>query len=281
MFQYRGLELANGLRVLLVSDPETDKSAASLDVNVGHLMDPWELPGLAHFCEHMLFMGTDKYPSENEYSKFISSHGGVTNAYTSADHTNYHFDIAPEYLSVSRAYGALDRFVQFFLCPLFTESATEREVRAVDSEFSNSLFNDQWRTLQLERQASFPSHDYCKFGTGNEKTLLLDAQEQGIEPREALLEFHNKYYSSDIMACSILGKESLDELEEMVTSLSFGDIAKKNVARKIWDEGPYGEEELGARIEVVPVKDLRNLNLTFPIRDYRDDYRSTPTNYIC
>ncbi|VDO67723.1 unnamed protein product, partial [Onchocerca flexuosa] len=94
--EYRGLELTNGLRVLLISDPETDKSAASLDVNVGHLMDPWNLPGLAHFCEHMLFLGTDKYPSENEYSKFISSHGGVTNAYTATDHTNYHFDIAPE-----------------------------------------------------------------------------------------------------------------------------------------------------------------------------------------
>lgn len=67
---------------------------------VGHLMDPWNLPGLAHFCEHMLFLGTDKYPSENEYSKFISSHGGITNAYTATDHTNYHFDIAPEHLHV-------------------------------------------------------------------------------------------------------------------------------------------------------------------------------------
>lgn len=64
-------------------------------------MDPWNLPGLAHFCEHMLFLGTDKYPSENEYSKFISSHGGITNAYTATDHTNYHFDIAPEHLHVS------------------------------------------------------------------------------------------------------------------------------------------------------------------------------------
>lgn len=64
-------------------------------------MDPWDLPGLAHFCEHMLFLGTDKYPSENEYSKFISSHGGITNAYTATDHTNYHFDIAPEHLHVS------------------------------------------------------------------------------------------------------------------------------------------------------------------------------------
>ncbi|KAK6052644.1 peptidase, M16 family, partial [Cooperia oncophora] len=65
--EYRGLELTNGLRVLLVSDPTTDKSAAAMDVNVGSLMDPWELQGLAHFCEHMLFLGTDKYPKENEY----------------------------------------------------------------------------------------------------------------------------------------------------------------------------------------------------------------------
>ncbi|ETN75901.1 peptidase, M16 family [Necator americanus] len=70
-------------------------------VIVGHLMDPWELPGIAHFCEHMLFLGTDKYPSENEYSKFISAHAGSTNAYTAADHTNYHFDVKPDQLEFS------------------------------------------------------------------------------------------------------------------------------------------------------------------------------------
>uniref|UniRef100_A0A915PZQ4 Insulin-degrading enzyme n=1 Tax=Setaria digitata TaxID=48799 RepID=A0A915PZQ4_9BILA len=273
--EYRGLELTNGLRVLLISDPKTDKSAASMDVNVGHLMDPWNLPGLAHFCEHMLFLGTDKYPSENEYSKFISSHGGITNAYTATDHTNYHFDIAPEHLN-----GALDRFVQFFLCPQFTESATEREVRAVDSEFSNSLFNDQWRMLQVERSLSKPSHDYGKFGTGNRTTLMVEALKNGIEPREALLEFHKTYYSSDIMSLAILGKEPLDQLEEMVTSLSFGSIEKKNVSRKTWNEGPYGEEQLGVKVELVPVKDLRYLTMTFPIPDYRDDYRSWPAHYV-
>ncbi|VBB34049.1 unnamed protein product, partial [Acanthocheilonema viteae] len=273
--EYRGLELTNGLRVLLISDSKTDKSAASLDVNVGHLMDPWNLPGLAHFCEHMLFLGTDKYPSENEYSKFISSHGGITNAYTATDHTNYHFDIAPEHL-----HGALDRFVQFFLCPQFTESATEREVRAVDSEFSNSLFNDQWRMLQVERSLSKPSHDYGKFGTGNRTTLMIEALKNGIQPRKALLEFHKTYYSSDIMSFAILGKESLDDLEQMVTSLSFGNIEKKNVSRKTWSEGPYGDEQLGVKVELVPVKDLRYLTLTFPIRDYRDDYRSWPAHYV-
>ncbi|KAJ8896493.1 hypothetical protein PR048_001837 [Dryococelus australis] len=102
---YRALELTNDLKVLLISDGTTDKSAASLDVNVGHLSDPKELPGLAHFLEHMLFLGTEKYPSENEYSKFLSEHGGAFNACTFADHTNYYFDVVPEQLA-----GALDRY---------------------------------------------------------------------------------------------------------------------------------------------------------------------------
>ncbi|KAK6048043.1 peptidase, M16 family [Cooperia oncophora] len=104
--EYRGLELTNGLRVLLVSDPTTDKSAAAMDVNVGSLMDPWELQGLAHFCEHMLFLGTDKYPKENELrqckscklklDQFILGNGGKRNAETKSDHTNYYFDIKPD-----------------------------------------------------------------------------------------------------------------------------------------------------------------------------------------
>ena len=76
------------VQVLLVSDETTDKSAAALDVHIGHMSDPVNLPGLAHFCEHMLFLGTEKFPDENEYSKFLSQHGGSFNAFTSSDHTN-------------------------------------------------------------------------------------------------------------------------------------------------------------------------------------------------
>ena len=68
---YKRVKLPNGIRCILISDKETDKSAASLDVKVGCALDPKPLYGTAHFLEHMLFMGTEKYPSENEYSKFI------------------------------------------------------------------------------------------------------------------------------------------------------------------------------------------------------------------
>ncbi|KAK6757615.1 hypothetical protein RB195_015435 [Necator americanus] len=273
--EYRGLELTNGLKVLLVSDPTTDKSAAALDVNAGHLMDPWELPGIAHFCEHMLFLGTDKYPSENEYSKFISAHAGSTNAYTAADHTNYHFDVKPDQLE-----AALDRFVQFFLAPQFTESATEREVCAVDSEHSNNLKNDGWRKLQVERFLSKPGHDYGKFGTGNKKTLMDDARVKGLEPREALLRFHKEWYSSNIMSLCIVGSESLDQMEEYLGTLGFDAIENKNVKPKEWLDSPYEKQQLCKRVEIVPVKDTRSLMIRFPIPDLQAEYKSNPAHYI-
>lgn len=73
-------------------------------VLAGYLSDPENIPGLAHFCEHMLFLGTEKYPKENEYTQFLSEHAGSANAFTSGEHTNYYFDVSHEHLE-----GALDR----------------------------------------------------------------------------------------------------------------------------------------------------------------------------
>ena len=74
--RYRHLLLPNGLQVVLISDDEADRAAAAMDVSVGYASDPDDLPGLAHFCEHMLFLGTDKYPDEGSYQQFLSEHGG-------------------------------------------------------------------------------------------------------------------------------------------------------------------------------------------------------------
>lgn len=82
--EYRYLQLPNGLRVTVISDPTTDKSAAAVSVEVGSFADPEELPGLAHFLEHLLFLGSVPYPGENQYSEFLAEHGGYSNAYTAA-----------------------------------------------------------------------------------------------------------------------------------------------------------------------------------------------------
>ena len=58
------------------------KAATALLVNAGSYHDPPHLQGLAHFLEHMLFLGTESFPVENAYDKFLSQHGGDDNAYT-------------------------------------------------------------------------------------------------------------------------------------------------------------------------------------------------------
>lgn len=115
--EYRALTLPNGMRVLLASDPKADQAAAALDVHVGHYSDPAEIPGLAHFCEHMLFLGTEKYPEEGALDRFLSKNGGQNNAFTANGDTTYFFSINQNALE-----PALDIFSSFFVAPLFTAS---------------------------------------------------------------------------------------------------------------------------------------------------------------
>lgn len=101
-----------------------------------------------------MFMGTKTYPSENEYSKYLSSNNGASNAWTAMTSTNYFFDVAPEALE-----GALDRFSGFFIEPLFAEDCTEREINAVNSEHKKNIQHDLWvgRSLSLVTDTSVSS----------------------------------------------------------------------------------------------------------------------------
>src|SRR5258708_24249120 len=92
---FRRFTLDNGLRVLLASDPKFNKSGASLVVNTGQIDDPRDTEGLAHFLEHMLFLGTEKYPEVTEYGNFIKSNGGFNNAHTPTAPTNFPFHDHP------------------------------------------------------------------------------------------------------------------------------------------------------------------------------------------
>ena len=87
------MRLHNRMKVLLVRDTETTKSAATLYVRSGSLNDPDEVQGIAHFCEHMLFMGSKKFPGISEYTDFLQKNGGSRNAATGEDFTFFYFDV--------------------------------------------------------------------------------------------------------------------------------------------------------------------------------------------
>ncbi|XP_053679845.1 insulin-degrading enzyme [Anopheles nili] len=271
---YRGLELSNGMKVMLISDPTTDRSAAALSVAVGHLSDPLEIPGLAHLCEHMLFLGTEKYPKEDEYTAFLKMHGGSSNAATCSDMTKYYFDVIPSKLD-----EALDRFSQFFIAPLFNEEVTEREISAVNSEHEKNLSQDVWRVKQVNKSLCKPSHPYRRFGTGNALTLSEIPRKKNINVRDALMKFHHQFYSSNIMTLAVFGQESLDNLESIVVE-KFSQIENKNVDAPRWPDMPYGEDQMNTETYIIPVKDTRSLTISFQMEDLEKYYKSSPEYYV-
>lgn len=275
---YRFVKLnGNNLHALLIHDPTTDKSAASLDVNVGSFADSeYDIPGLAHFCEHLLFMGTKKYPQENEYSSYLSKHSGHSNAYTASEHTNYYFEVDSKFLQ-----GALDRFGQFFIDPLFSKSCKDREIKAVDLENKKNLQSDTWRMYQLDRLLSNKKHPYNGFSTGNLETLHETPTAAGLDVREVLMSFHQLHYSSNIMSLVVLGKESLDELESW-TSEIFSQVPNKDLARPNYKgEVIYEKQDLLKLIQAKPVLESNKLELSFMIPDDQENnWDSKPSSYF-
>ena len=204
---YRYIILDNDLRVFLVSDPETDKAAASLVVLRGQNHDPEQFGGLAHFLEHMLFIGTEKYPTVDEYQQFVAANGGSSNAYTAADHTNYFFDIHPDYFR-----AGLDRFSQFFIAPLLDPTYVEREKNAVHSEYQLQIKDDAWRGFSALKAAMNPAYPGARFHIGS-----LDTLGEGVD--EALAKFRAQNYSADQMILVAFTNESLDTMQAWVTPL--------------------------------------------------------------
>lgn len=197
---YAFTTLNNGLDVVLISDPETDLSGASMDVAAGSFDDPSDYPGLAHFCEHMLFLGTKKYPVKNQYSDFIHTHNGHDNAYTSYQETNYYFSVDAGFIE-----HTLDMFAQFFTSPLFNKDSVDSELNAVNQEHEKNLLNDLWKLHQLLKHVSNPDHPFSQFSTGNFDTLNKS------DVRERLLEYYHARYSASTVSWMVLGCASVGD----------------------------------------------------------------------
>ena len=261
--------LPNGLKALLVSDPEAEQSAASLGVNIGSLSDNPDEVGLAHFCEHLLFMGTEKYPSENEYENYLAKNGGYSNAYTDLDKTVFYFNVDNDAFE-----GAIDRFAQFFISPRFNEGSVEREINAVNSEFSKNKNNDTWRTYQLFKSELAKDSPFTQFSTGNKETL------NHPDIRERLLKMYNKYYSSEIMNLIIYSKLPLNNLTKLTEELFTLVPKRDNFQLPKYDNvKPYNENTLKYFYKITPVQDKDKINFAWYL-PYCDNYYAKPLDFL-
>eukprot|EP00529_Nitzschia_sp_RCC80_P008082 CAMPEP_0113519390 /NCGR_PEP_ID=MMETSP0014_2-20120614/43494_1 /TAXON_ID=2857 /ORGANISM="Nitzschia sp." /LENGTH=1295 /DNA_ID=CAMNT_0000417105 /DNA_START=357 /DNA_END=4244 /DNA_ORIENTATION=+ /assembly_acc=CAM_ASM_000159 len=265
--------------------------AAAVHIQAGHFDDT--IPGLAHFHEHMVFLGTEKYPGEDEYEGFLSKHGGFCNAYTDMEDTNYYFSVTsqqsdPNEVSVGLK-GGLDRLAQFFIKPTFEENMVDRELRAIDSEFRNGKTSDSWRNFQLMKTIANQDHPFSNFGCGNYETLTSN----GGPPVEELHKFWETYYKTSNMKLSVVGSSSLDALQKTVEE-TFGQIphsddpprrhGKVNPDSPIFPRenamyGPgkpaFGEEQLGKIREVIPLLESRTIKIQFLIPPTEDPVLKT------
>ncbi|MFN2329873.1 MAG: insulinase family protein [Chromatocurvus sp.] len=270
-YAYRLVTLENGLQALLVSDPDTRKAAASLDVMVGSGDNPRGREGIAHFLEHMLFLGTEKYPDAAEYERYITEHGGSRNAYTSFEHTNYFFDIDAGHLD-----EALDRFAQFFISPNFDAVYVDREKNAVEAEYQMGLKSDGRRGLDVLQEVMNPEHPFSQFSVGSLETLA-DRPDASI--RNDLLAFYKKHYSANAMRLVVMGAEPLDDLEAMVAK-RFVQVPNHDYQPDAIGAPLFDPQELPMLVKVQPQAVSRQLEVNFTLPEYRHEYTSKPTSYL-
>jgi insulysin len=264
---YRYLELPNKLRIVLVSDPATEKAAAALSVYRGSFHEPEDRPGLAHFLEHMLFIQTEAYPEIDGFQHYISANGGSSNAYTALDHTNYFFDVAPDAFD-----EALDRFAHFFINPVISPEYSAREKNAVHSEYQMQIKDDGWRGYMVGKQALNPAHPGSKFTIGSLDTLAGDIHED-------LVDFFETQYSADQMGLVVIADQSLEALEARIRPL-FSKIKNKNIGPDYPDMPMYTDKQVPAQLEIQSLKDGARVSYLFPLPNARIHYRNKPEQYF-
>ncbi|KAJ6663090.1 hypothetical protein lerEdw1_010683 [Lerista edwardsae] len=254
------------------------QSAAALAVCIGSFCDPDDLPGLAHFLEHMVFMGSKKYPDENGFDTFLKKHGGTDNASTDTERTVFQFDVQKKYFK-----EALDRWAQFFIEPLMIKDAIGREVEAVDSEFQIARPSDANRRELLLGRLAKPGHPMRKFfwGKCNADTLKYQPAKNKIDVYARLRNFWKRHYSAHYMNLVIQSRETLDTLQKWVTEI-FSQIPNNNLPKPTFSHlsQPFDTPEFHKLYKVIPVKEIHSLSISWALPPQEMHYRVKPLHYL-
>lgn len=248
--------------------------AAGLCIGVGSFSDPQTVPGMAHFLEHMVFMGSEKYPKENSFDEFIKLSGGSDNASTDAETTVFYFECIEKYFD-----EALDRFSQFFKAPLMKREAMTRERESIESEFQMSVTSDSSRKEQLLCSLAKTNSPVNSFAWGNLITLRDNVSDE--ELYKGVHEFRKRHYSAHRMTLTVQARLSLDELQGMVLT-HFSGVPSNDLPPLCLSgvTNVFDTPEFNRIYHVVPVKDLCQLDITWALPSLKNKYRTKPQHFL-
>src|SRR5471032_3372242 len=269
--QYQAITLVNGLTVLLVSDSEASKSLAALAIPVGSLEDPDTQLGLAHYTEHMLLMGSKKYPEPENLSEFLKKHGGSHNGSTASYRTAFYLEVENDALQ-----PAVDRLADAIAEPLLDPINADRERNAVNAELTMARSRDGMRMAQVRAETLNPAHPSARFSGGNLDTLK---DKPGSKLHDELLAFYHRYYSANLMVAVIYSNKPLPELAQMASD-TFGKIGNHNAEVPAITVPTLTDAQKGEIIHYVPAQPRKQLRIEFAIDNNSAAFRSKTDTYI-
>ncbi|XP_066256356.1 nardilysin [Euwallacea similis] len=253
---------------------EQKLAAAGLCIGVGSFSDPKEVPGMAHFLEHMVFMGSAKYPKENSFDEFIKLSGGSDNASTDAETTVFYFECLEKHFE-----EALDRFSQFYKEPLMKQEAMTRERQAIESEFQMSVPSDSSRKEQLLCCLAKKGSPVNSFPWGNLITLRDNIKDEDLY--KGVYEFRKRHYSAHRMTLAVQARISLENLEEIILK-HFSEVPNNNLPPDDYAEfiDVFNTPEFNKIYHINPVKDLCQIDITWAFPSLKHKYRSKPQHFL-
>ena len=243
--------LKNGIKTVCVYDKDTDKTTITVSVNIGSYSNPKEFQGLAHFLEHMLFLGSKKYPDEKYFNNNIKKYGGFSNAWTDMFETVYYFSVFNDGIE-----HIMDIFSRFFIDPLFNENAVQREINAVNSEHQKNINDDSWREHQIIKNLANKDNKWNTFATGSNKTMNKNTI------RNAMIKFYNQFYVSENISVCIVSNIDIKNQKNLLKS-TFGNIPFK-LKKEITIQKPI-YDNFGKTFQMIPLSDIQKIKYIWEI----------------
>jgi predicted Zn-dependent peptidase len=252
--QTRSTQLENGVRVITEHIPHIGSAGVTVLVDAGPQDEEANQSGLAHFCEHALFLGTPLRTSA-ELAELIDTAGGQLGAFTAPDYTCFYSHVLEDYVSY-----ALDLMGDILVASSFPEAALEREKNVVQQEIRQYNDNPSHLALQSIKRLLWGSDPLACSVLGNVDSV-------GSLTRSDVIGFISKNYTPDRIIVAAAGAIEHDCVVEQAQD-AFWTLRGSSPAR---EEEPL---DLHGGVEVVPLKTSQcTFNIAIPLPEYSSPRR--------
>ncbi len=199
-------QLANRLRVIVVPTGMPDVVSLQIPVQTGsrNEIEPGKT-GFAHFFEHMMFRGTERFPPER-YQEVLTNAGARSNAYTTDDYTNYHTTFSRDDLARILEIES-DRFQHL----QYSDEDFKTEARAVLGEYNKNSADPTEQLFEVMRDHAFTTHTYKHTTMG----FLRDIEAMPNQLAYSRL-FFDRWYRPEYTALIVAGDVSAETVLPLV-----------------------------------------------------------------